>query len=283
MRKLAITVGLLCLVTITGLGLKNQQAISSLLHCHTFTVDSTCLMNSVNLEIHHNPDKSAATLKQIATLRRAGLVGGDFRAYSLTLHHLGSMYFMDGVPFETLNQRCPKLVKDGCVHGYVMEYFSANGSQKTQTLCQTSPQIRLRLGCFHALGHSYAENTSDSLLSLRDKCQKTATQEGYVPCFSGVLHEYVRGNADSHDHHAYYTNAVSLKSLDCSIFSLASLEYSVCYAAIGSFRQYDQYSETTQTTKKLCLKAKNSNAQQECLNAIYERAAIAHGYSFIPN
>ena len=120
MRKLAITVGLLCLVTITSVGAKNQQAISSLLHCHTFAIDSTCLMNSVNLEIHHNPDKSAATLKQIATLRRAGLVGGDFRAYSLTLHHLGSMYFMNGVPFETLNQRCPKLVKDGCVHGYVM-------------------------------------------------------------------------------------------------------------------------------------------------------------------
>jgi hypothetical protein len=283
MRKLAITVGLLCFATISIVGLKNQQAISLLRHCHTFTIDSTCLIDSVNLELHHNPDKSAATLKQIATLRRIGLVDGDFRAYSLTLHHLGSMYFMNGVRFETLNQRCPKLVKDGCVHGYVMEYFTANGSTKTQTLCQTSTQFRLRVGCFHALGHSYAENTPDSLLSLRDKCQETAANEGYVPCFSGVLHEYVRGSADSHDHHEYYTKAVSLNNLDCNIFSQASLEYSLCYAAIGSFRQYDQYSETTDSTKKLCLKAKNTTAQQGCLKAIYERTAIAHGYSFIPD
>lgn len=283
MRRLLITVGLLCLMTFTIVGLKNQQAISLLLHCHTFTSDSTCFIKSVNQELHHNPDKSAATLEQIATLRRIGLMGGDFRAYSLTLHHLGSMYFMEGVTFAALNQRCPRLVKDGCVHGYVMEYFAANGAAKTQTLCQTSTQYRLRVGCFHAFGHSYAENTSDSLLSLRDMCKKKITAEGYVPCFSGVLHEYIRGGADTHDHHEYYTKAVSLKSIDCNIFPQASLEYSLCYAAIGSFRQYDQYSESIQSTKKRCLKAKSIEAQQGCLRGVYERIAIAHGYSFIPN
>ncbi|MFZ1242905.1 MAG: hypothetical protein WAQ22_02050, partial [Candidatus Saccharimonas sp.] len=204
-------------------------------------------------------------MRQIAALRRIGLIGGDFRAYSLALHHLGSMYFMHGIDFEMLSKQCPQLIKDGCVHGYVMEYFAANGAIKTQALCQSSRQFRLRIGCFHAFGHSYAENTADSLFELRNVCKKVATEETYVPCFSGVFHEYSRGSADSHDHHAYYAKATSLKSLDCTIFSEASLEYGLCYAAIGSFRQYDQYSESVETTKKLCLTAQNASAKQLCL------------------
>ena len=227
MRRIVIAAGLLCLMTFTMVGLKNQQAISLLLHCRTFASDSACFIDSVSQELPNNPEISAATLNQIATLRRIGLIGGDFRAYSLILHHLGSMYFMQGINFETLNQRCPRLVKDGCVHGYVMEYFSVNGTAKTQTLCQTSMQYRLRVGCFHAFGHSYAENTSDSVLSIRDLCKKESSAEGYVPCFSGVLHEYIRGGADSHDHQDYYTKPLSLQSIDCGIFSQASLEYSL--------------------------------------------------------
>ena len=114
MRRIVIAAGLLCLMTFTMVGLKNQQAISLLLHCRTFASDSACFIDSVSQELPNNPEISAATLNQIATLRRIGLIGGDFRAYSLILHHLGSMYFMQGINFETLNQRCPRLVKDGC-------------------------------------------------------------------------------------------------------------------------------------------------------------------------
>lgn len=283
MKKIAIAVGLLCIVTFTAVGIKNQQAVKLILDCRTVASDSTCFVDTIERTLHENPDQAAATMEQIATLRRIGLLGGDFRAYSFTLHHLGSMYFMNHTTFDTLGRHCPALVKDGCVHGYVMEYFAANGDSKTQALCQSTTQVRLRIGCFHAFGHSYTENTADSLLELRDVCQKATSQESYAACFSGVLHEYIRGGADSHDHSAYYTNATSLRSLDCTIFSQASLEYTLCYAAIGSFRQYNQYSESLETTKDLCLTAQNASAKQVCVEMINERRMIARGYSFIPN
>ena len=79
MRRIIILVGLLFVATTVVVGLRNRQVVGLLLKCHTFTVDSACYTNVVEQRLHDNPDSAADAMKQIATLRRLGLLGGDFR------------------------------------------------------------------------------------------------------------------------------------------------------------------------------------------------------------
>ena len=198
------------------------------------------------------------------------------------LHHLGSVYYENNTSYEMLARKCPALVKDGCVHGFVMEYYSVNGEAKTQELCRSSTQFRLRAGCLHAYGHSYAEHTAKSLVDIRDECIRLSSDDTYIACFSGMLHEHIRGGANSNNHDMYYAKPASFGNLDCAAFGPDTLEYSLCYAAIGSFRQYDQHAETAKDTNSICRTAENNYAEQICIQMINERIAIAHGYAFIP-
>lgn len=281
MKKLTVACVILFLGVFVLLFVKNSTIMGLMMKCKTMNSSSLCIHESITSDIYNNPDKAVDTLVQIATLRRIGIIGGDFRAYSLTLHQLGSIYYDNKVDYDTLTKKCPALVKDGCIHGYVMEYYADNNLNKTQELCAGTTEMRLRLGCYHALGHSYTENTSGSLIEYSDVCKNIAP-EYVTPCVSGVFHEYIRGGAESQSHHRYYDTNTPQGDVNCDVFSPEQPEYTICYAALGSFKQYSQSSEPIYKTKKLCLSAKQIAAKNMCLQAIRERQAISRGYSFIP-
>ncbi len=260
----------------------NKNAFAIVFKCRSFNSSSSCFIENVEADVYQNPNKVATTLLQAARLKRIGLIGGDFRAFSLTLHRLGSAFYDKKYSYDTLANHCPALVKDGCIHGYVMQYYAVNGFDQTKNLCESDVSYRLQVGCYHAIGHSYAENTLGNINYYQNTCKQIATGDMYIPCLSGVIHEFSRGSSNSHNHESCYESTPTYAELECNQFESSSVEYFTCYAGIGSFRQYDQNSEDIKHTKELCLMAQNSNAKDVCISMIRERVAISHGYAFIP-
>lgn len=283
MKKAFIFLVVLILSSGLIIAMSHMQAIRVLAACTTSTLDSACVQSKVQDLILHSPTKGAAALAQLTSLRRVNLVSGDFRVFSLTLHELGTTFFSSGIPFEKLTTVCPPLIKDGCVHGYVMECISHHSIDEGLTLCSSTNNLRLRLGCIHALGHSYLELTMTSLDQAASgfcAAHFKDTTEEYAACVGGLFHEYTKGGMGMMEHNDYYNRPASYHDLPCDDFSGST--YTLCYSATGSFRQYSQDSEPLSTTLQICNQAKTQDARDACAFSAYERIDIAHGFSVIP-
>ncbi len=255
----SVFVGLLVIMS------THTQAVSLLVQCKTVSINNNCVIKHAN---------TAPALVQLAELRSMNFIFGDFRNYALNLHHLGADYFLAQVPFNELLTRCPLLMKDGCVHGYVMQFAYEQGIEQVQKQCGALEVARLRLGCMHALGHSYLEQNDFSVLNAEKNFCRGFTNTDYRACVSGLFHEYTKGGTRT-DHSKYYHTHKIYIAPDCNIFTGDMITY--CYAAQGSFRQYYPDAEPLQTTYDFCDTAPTREAKQVCKDGAYERIVISRG------
>jgi hypothetical protein len=277
MKKFIIPI-LFFIGCIGGIIFVHREAFTTNLICGTLDVDNTCLVNSVNEMLMNDPSKASRVLIELASLRRQSLMGGDFRIYGLALHHIGAMYMDQGISFSIINQVCPPLLKDGCVHGYVMEYIRLNGIDQGKLLCGNSIEKRARLGCFHALGHSYLETSMITLSDAITHFCGAYQNSDYVACVSGLFHEYTKGG-EMAGMDNYYDRTAKYVPLPCLIFS-GNLQV-LCYGGEGSFRQYYSNSESITETDSFCQTAPTPDDRNACRYEAAERINLSKGYSAV--
>lgn len=246
--------------------------------CKSLAVDDACIVQAVESSIDKETQGAGKILLQLASLRRLSLLGGDFRVYSSPLHRLGSRFFTEDHAFEDVGALCPPLVKDGCVHGYVMEHVHQKGLESGIRLCDTASNARLRLGCVHALGHSYFEFNDQSIEEANQSFCKQYSDPEHSACLSGLFHEHSKfGRGKGHEN--YYERPHEYHPISCDAFN--DWEYTLCYGAQGSFRQYFPESEPIQQTYEFCESAQIPAAQKSCKYHARQRLDIARGYSFV--
>jgi predicted hydrocarbon binding protein len=278
MRKPILFLTILIITTISLVIFTHNDAVKMAYQCGSFRLDNTCITKTVNELIDSNPEKAARVLTQISSLRRLSLLGGDFRIYSSSLHYLGYTFFIDKYSFETIGDFCPPLIKDGCVHGYVMEYINMNSIDAGVKLCDMSPSKRIRLGCIHALGHSYLEFNNQTAEEANKKFCNNYSNLDHVACISGLLHEHSKfGEGVGHEN--YYQRSHSYNNISCDGFTGG--DYTVCYGAQGSFRQYFPESESIKSTYEVCDQAKTQEARKMCRFNAVQRLDISRGYSSV--
>lgn len=237
-----------------------------------------CVVQKVDEVIDSGQRKAGTALSQLASLRRISLLGGDFRIYSSSLHRLGHVFFINQYQFEEIGNICPPLIKDGCIHGYVMEYISRNNIEKGVTLCTTTSNIRVKLACIHALGHSYLEFNDQSAKEANLSFCRNYVGSEYAACLSGLFHENSKfGRGMGHAH--YYDRTHEYNNILCDDFT--GQDYIICYGAVGSFRQYYPESESLKKTIEICDEAKIQPAKDMCKYYARQRINIARGYSAV--
>jgi hypothetical protein len=259
----SVLVGLIMVLVI------NNNAASLMIRCATLSINNQCVIEQVD---------TADELLEIAALRRMNFVFGDLRNYGLALHQLGARLYENSTPFEQLGNACPPLMKDGCIHGYVMQYVYRNDILQGIILCESATDTRVRFGCMHALGHSYIETNTITINEAEQVFCKRWSNDDYRACVSGLFHEYTKGGTGT-DHALYYHSHKKYVAPDCGTFSGEMVNF--CYAAQGSFRQYYADSEPIEITYAFCDSAPTEIAQQLCRAQAHERIQIAKGYSSV--
>lgn len=262
-------------VLVTILVVKHKETATVLLDCKTLHIESSCVKETIQEKIETNPQQAGQYLEDLARLRIFHAVFGDFRAYSVPLHYLGAQFYEEVVAFDELENFCPRAVKDGCVHGYVMQHIAENNLEAGKLLCESASTARLSAGCYHALGHSYAEFNTDSLFV--GICPDSGLDQ--VACISGTMHEITKGGVGQ-GHDSHYARDVQSERLTCA--DVPEAWYTVCYGALGSFDQYHETSSSLRETYTLCEAAETNEARRLCKLMARERIMISRGYSFIP-
>ncbi len=278
MKRVLFFLIVLVVITLSLVTTLHLGAIKIVYTCKIFTIDNACIIKKVNEAIDINPNKGAVLLTEFASLRRMSLLGGDFRAYSSYLHYLGHMFYMNKYAFNKIGEVCPALIKDGCIHGYVMEYINTNDMSKGVELCNTATNNRVRLACVHALGHSYLELNNQPVEQASKSFCKNYSDLEYNACMSGLFHENSKfGEGMGHEH--YYQRSHTFNNISCDNFT--GEDYTICYGTQGSFRQYFPESESIKVTYKICDEAKTEEAKKSCRYNASQRLDIARGYSFV--
>lgn len=278
MKRALLFFAIFIVLVISFITIVHFEAVKVVYECRSFFVDNTCVTKKIDNEIDTNQKKAATLLFQFSSLRRLSLVGGDFRIYSSSLHRLGHKFFLNQYSFDHIEDICPALIKDGCVHGYVMEFINKNDLQKGIKLCSTATSKRIKLGCTHALGHSYLEFNNQSVdQAIKSFCKNYSDLE-YAACVSGLFHENSKlGEGMGHEN--YYQRPHTYNSISCDNF--IDNDYTICYGSQGSFRQYFPESESIKITLKICSEAKTQEAKESCKYNALQRLDIARGYSAI--
>lgn len=278
MKRPLFILAILFFLTASTVLFAHKDTLGVVFSCKSFAVNNPCILVKVDKIIDSKPEQGAKLLVQLASLRSLSLLGGDYRAYSSSLHRLGHNFFMNGSAFDKIGELCPALVKDGCIHGYVMEYINQNSIEAAPELCDQAINKRVQLACIHASGHSYLEFNNQTIKEATHSFCKNYSDIGYAACVSGLFHEYSK-TGEGMGHEYYYQRPHDFNNFSCDDFT--GQDYTMCYGSQGSFRQYFPESEPLRQTYEICDKAKTPEAIKSCKYNAKQRLDIARGYSFV--
>lgn len=281
-KRLVVIASICVIATVVVVGVSMNVATRALYACKTMNISSLCVVEHVDETIQQRPHKGADLLEQLAKLKRHKLVGGDFRSFSNSLHHLGFVFYHKGISPDMVTRVCPALIKDGCVHGYVMAFIDDHDVSLGSTLCtENSADRRLYYGCWHALGHSYAQKSSaQQTLSdvLADNpCMPTGLEQD--ACIAGIFHEDARHGLHQ-DHGTYYDRSVGT-DFDVSCADVPGDFRRMCLLSRASFSQYNPNSDL-QLGEEICTHTDHQKDYDFCSRMLYERELIGKGYAFLP-
>jgi len=278
--KISLTIGILVLGILITVGIRYKNSLSLLFVCRTTNIEDSCIQQEIFEYMNSHPLEAGEFFVQFASLRKAHLVRGDYRVFSSNLHLLGSLLYQNGYDPEISFSRCPAVIKDGCIHGYVMGYVAATSLDEGVALCKKFTNTRRYiLGCYHALGHSFGEFSNGTLLQLLSKniCPHEGSEE--IACIGGILHEYAKDGI-GREHYNHYDRITLGSRISCN--EVPSEYYSLCYGALGSFDQYTVDHQPLRQTLELCDTAVIKEAKRLCTFLAKERLHIARGSSAVP-
>jgi len=239
-----------------------------------------CLKNSMfDFSVAH-PSKISNMLSD--TFKQARLVQPiDLRALSETSHEIGMTLSIKGsYSLLTGVQYCGLYFTGSCIHGFVMEELEksdvkARYSSNLLNYCDSLNTNKYELyymNCLHGVGHELWAQNNTSLDDTLNLCVPATTFKFKSACMSGIFMEYSKGGKRE----GFHSHApVGKVSLPCSGMG-DNFKASVCYAAMGSYLQYEPDTEPLQNTYASCSNSP-SNYQEACFNEVAYRMLLSTG------
>jgi len=246
-----------------------------MLSCPGVQLQVQCI-SDLGVKLTTDDPKVADEFQQsLLKLVAQGKVSNDAREFSDLVHDLGMQIASSNLPLSDKLKACGSTFKYACFHGILMQEMESMSVGDLVDFCAGSLFTSLpawRANCLHAFGHTLATREPGGLVAAAKSCNYDNASD-LMACVSGVLMEYSRGGLgkSEHSHEPVYT-----VPLDCSDFS--DYDYQrVCFASVGSYRQYAANFEDFTTTAEICNAA--GEFAQVCQQASWERLFLARGYS----
>jgi hypothetical protein len=241
----------------------------------TYHERKTCFESQILTTINDYPKETDNIFTGLWALAVEGKISDDPRIFIDAAHEAGMMLESAKISLPTAFTYCGTTLKQGCMHGYVMEYiddtYPKQINPKTlKTICEHIGDPLSKINCIHGLGHGLAAKIQKDLTSVLATCKDIAeTPIEFSACESGIFMEYTKGTAGSgrHTH-----QPIGTISLPCD--TLPDQYQRTCIASEGAYRQYNQGHEDFKTTYDYCLSHKQEYIPS-CMMAVSERAIMS--------
>lgn len=234
-----------------------------------------CYESKILLAINQDPTKTNKIFTDFWNLAVEQKISDDPRIFLDPVHEAGMVLQSLKIPLEEAFAYCGTTFKQGCMHGYIMEYiddaYPNEIDPKTlKKVCENLEDPLSKINCIHGLGHELTAKIKKDLSEVLPSCKDIAENTSEISaCESGIFMEYTKGapGTGNHSH-----NAVGLVPLPC--YKLPAEYQKTCIASEGAYRQYNPGHEDFKTTYNFCL---SSDPQYTplCMLAVSERAIIA--------
>lgn len=241
----------------------------------TYQERKTCFESQILTTINDYPKETNNIFTGLWKLAVDGKISDDPRIFIDAAHEAGMMLESAKISLPKAFTYCGTTLKQGCMHGYVMEYiddtYPKQINPKTlKTICEQIHDPLSKINCIHGLGHGLAAKLKKDLTTVLDTCSEIAqTPIEFSACESGIFMEYTKGTAGSgrHTH-----EPIGTISLPCP--QLPDKYQRTCIASEGAYRQYNQGHEDFKTTYNYCFSNKPEYVPS-CLMAVSERAIMS--------
>lgn len=270
-----IALGVMSVIQFSQLQSQSQQIAEDCAPEITQQARKNCYESKILLAINDDPTQTNKIFTDFWTLAVEHKISDDPRIFLDPAHEAGMMLASEKIPLEEAFAYCGTTFKQGCMHGYIMEYiddaYPKEIDPKTlKTVCENIKDPLSKINCIHGLGHELTAKIKKDLPEVLSSCKNIAeTTSEISACESGVFMEYTKGapGTGNHSH-----NAVGLVRLPC--YKLGSEYQKTCIASEGAYRQYNPGHEDFKTTYEYCL-SNDSEYIPSCMLAVSERAIIA--------
>lgn len=210
-----------------------------------------CLTEKILSETRKHPESSARLFRDFAYLLKTHYFQDDPRIFSPIVHLVGMDLFTQGTDPLRAFRYCGENFKQGCLHGYIMEYLEhmphENDPSIMLKVCNFSKNNESHYAnCIHAVGHEFSATTPGSILLALQKCKK-APLNVFSACTSGVFMEFSTGIHGTGGHSHLPTGSIELP---CSKLPVEFMP--TCYISTGAYRQYTPDKETFSESATFC-------------------------------
>lgn len=233
-----------------------------------------CYESKILTAINDDPTQTNKIFTDFWALAVEQKISDDPRIFLDPAHEAGMMLASEKIPLEEAFAYCGTTFKQGCMHGYIMEYIDDAYPKEIdpkalKTVCENLKDPLSKINCIHGLGHELTAKIKKDLPEVLPSCKDiTENNSELSACQSGIFMEYTKGapGTGNHSH-----NAVGLVRLPC--YKLGSEYQKTCIASEGAYRQYNPGHEDFKTTYEYCL-SNDSEYIPSCMLAVSERAII---------
>lgn len=234
-----------------------------------------CYESKILTAINQDPTKTNKIFTDIWDLAVKQKITDDPRIFLDPAHEAGMMLASKKIPLEEAFAFCGTTFKQGCMHGYIMEYIDDTYTKEAdlksfKAVCENIKDPLSKINCIHGLGHELTAKIKKDLPEVLVSCKDIAENPSELSaCQSGISMEYTKGKPSTGNHSH---NAVGLVRLPCT--TLPDEYKKTCIASEGAYRQYNPSHEDFKTTYNFCL-SNDAEYIPSCMLAVSERAVIA--------
>lgn len=288
LRRWLVGAAMVFLLSLAGLGviwwrLAAPARLARAVGTDCFGLTNTqqqCWTDAMVRYVSQHPEDADQLFTGLYQLVHSGDLAVDARMFSEPAHQVGMTMVQQGVDFPQALVWCGNSFKGACRHGVTMEYADMYFTQREITvdnfvICNIVPVAKL--DCMHGLGHSIIAHTSS--LVLEDAlavCAELVDNSAESACASGVFMEYSTGEIGQgqHSHEPVYSIPLPCTQLITDSDFLAG----VCYASVGSYRQYYPNQEPWSETLAYCADIEPTRFSTACYNTVIERLLLSVAY-----
>lgn len=265
-RRASLIVGV---ATVFLAGCFDSSAQTMFEACQTDRTE--CLTEKILAYADEHPEKLGGFFADVATMLKEGSIPDDPRTLSPIVHATGMELAHNDVEPEDAFEWCGTSFKQGCMHGFMMEYVellpSAVRVGEMFPLCDFASANRLwQRNCIHAIGHEIAAKLPADLPTLLEACDGATFGQD---CASGVMMEYSTGNHGT-GHHSHQRTGVL--ALPCA--EVQERYQTTCYATDAAYAQYLPGGESFDATATRCMNVP-STFRHACMLGLVEKMFTA--------
>lgn len=237
-----------------------------------------CVNSAVSAYAAAHPENTGAMLQSLAQVPEVSSV--DPRLFAQAVHEVGMTLSSKHIALRDAFLLCGETFKQGCRHGYVMEYIDTHYTYPTSAsdLFEFCDEVKMLgasayLNCLHGIGHELLVKVNRDLHSAVEACMKRPELTQAYACASGVFMEYSKGPNETGGHSEA---RVGSRELPCDQFTGEA--ETICYGSAGSYRQFEADSEPFGATYAYCYSVQEPY-RTACAYGVGERLLMSVGFS----